>query len=365
MNHRVWRSAEDASRVNGRGPGRAMLRAPMRILHLLASPWWSGPAENVALLALAQRALGHEVTVACDRLRTDLASEEPLPPRLEALGLLDAGGLELSVKSSPLATWRDARRLRGRAVDVVHSHFSHDHVVARLGTPRGAVLVRSIHAPRSLRRFGPGADAWTVPSDELLDRLRGQYVGILPALVDPAFRPASDRAALRSELGLEGALVVGMVSTFQASRRHDVAVEAFAALSAQRPGARLVLVGDGGLVDDVRSRVKHAGLESRVTFAGYRSGPEFVRWLQALDVVWILGLGNDWSARAAAQATACGVRVVSVDLGALPRHADAVVGLEPAAIAQATVEVAPAARAAWSNERIARDVLRLYERAGR
>src|SRR5262245_34194601 len=103
----------------------------MRILHLLSSPFWSGPAENVALLALAQRALGHEVTVAVDRLRTQVASEEPVVPRLQALALLDEGGLELSVKSSPLAVVRDAAALRRRRdVDVVHAHFSHDHLLA-------------------------------------------------------------------------------------------------------------------------------------------------------------------------------------------------------------------------------------------
>ena len=36
----------------------------MKIVHLLASPFFSGPAELVAQLAFAQRALGHEVTPA-------------------------------------------------------------------------------------------------------------------------------------------------------------------------------------------------------------------------------------------------------------------------------------------------------------
>src|SRR5262245_56389292 len=123
----------------------------MKILHLLSTPFWSGPAENVALLALAQRALGHEATVAVDRLRTQVASEEPVVPRLRALGsgLLDEGGLQLSVKSSPLALVRDAAGLRRRSVDVVHAHFTHDHLLAAVGRPRRTVLVRSIHAPRS------------------------------------------------------------------------------------------------------------------------------------------------------------------------------------------------------------------------
>ena len=135
----------------------------MRILHLLASPFWSGPAENVALLAQAQREAGHEVTVAVDRKRKDVEAEEPAVPRFEALGLLDEGGLELSVKSSPWAMWRDLRRLRTRNVDVIHAHFSHDHLLARWGRPKGAILARSLHAPRSIRPTLPKADLYTVP----------------------------------------------------------------------------------------------------------------------------------------------------------------------------------------------------------
>src|SRR5687767_9396102 len=138
----------------------------MRILHLLSSPFWSGPAENVALLAVEQRALGHEATVAVDRKRSLVASEEPIVPRLRELGVLDEGGLELSVKSSPLAMARDVASLRKRRdVEVVHAHFSHDHLLAALGKPRRSSLFRSIHAPRSIRRTLPSADAYTVPSE--------------------------------------------------------------------------------------------------------------------------------------------------------------------------------------------------------
>ena len=265
----------------------------MRILHLLASPFWSGPAENVALLALSQREAGHEVTVAVDRRRTEVTSEEPGAPRFEALGLLDEGGLELSVKSPPWKVWGDTRRLRRMRVDVVHAHFTHDHLVARWGRPGGAVLIRSVHAPRSLRASLPAADAYTVPSSSLITKLVGRRVRVLPPLVDALFRPAEDREELRRELGLKGEPLVGMVSTFQASRRHELAVEAFARLRQKKAGARLVLVGDGGLVEPVREQVRRLGLEEGVTFAGYQKGEAFVRWLRALDEVWVLGLGND------------------------------------------------------------------------
>ncbi|AKQ65270.1 Glycosyl transferase, group 1 family protein [Myxococcus hansupus] len=337
----------------------------MRILHLLASPFFSGPAENVALLAQAQRAAGHEVTVAVDRLRKEVLAEEPAAPRFHALGLLDEGGLELSVKSPPWRMWRDLRRLKARSVDVVHSHFSHDHLLARWGRPAGATLVRSLHAPRSLRSSLPVADAYTVPASSLLPRLeaKGKPASVLPALVDARFEPAKDRAVLRRELGLTGAPVIGMVSTFQPSRRHGVGVEAFALYLRREPEARFVLVGDGGLVEQTRQQVSALGLSQAVTFAGYQQGDAFARWLQALDEVWLLGLGNDWSARAAAQARACGVRVVAVNEGALPDLADVVVREpSPEAVVEAAMSRQMAPVNHPSNAQIAADILSLYSR---
>lgn len=303
----------------------------MKILHLLASPTFSGPAENVLGLALAQRELGHEVSVAVDRKRTVVTSEELFVPKLESAGLLDRGGFELSVKSLPLHVLRDLRLLRKSSANVVHAHFSHDHWIARLGRPRGAKLVRSLHAPRSLRSTLPAADAFTVPSSDLLPRLSGKRVQVLPPLLAPGFRPGARQRAL---LGLPEQRLVGMVSTFQTSRRHLLALEALTEL---RDELHLVLLGDGELEPALRSKVRELGLERSVTFAGYQSGDRYIQYLQAFDDVWILGLGNDWSARAAAQARVCGARVTGVREGAVPDFADVLLA-EPTA--RALVEAA-------------------------
>lgn len=332
----------------------------MRILHLLASPVWSGPAELVANLASAQRALGHEVTVAVDAKRPGLGSEEPARPRLHELGLLDDGGLELSVKSSPGAVLADLRRLKTRAVDVLHSHFSHDHLLSRFGRPDKATLIRSIHAPRSLRWSLPNADGYTVPAASMLSALGPRKGMVLPAIVDRAFVPSSDRAALRRALGLCGAPLIGMVSTFQSSRRHDVGLDAFAKVVQSRPQARLVLVGDGLLEPALRERARSLGVAERVTFAGYQPGDAFVRHLQALDEVWILGLGNDWSGRAAAQARACGVRVVAVDEGALRVWADGVTEPSASSVAEASLAGSRRQASIAGPEELAARVLDFY-----
>lgn len=330
----------------------------MRILHLLASPAWTGPAENIALLALEQQKLGHEVTVAIDRKRSRLPDEEPLMPRLDALKLLDNSGLELSVKSLPWAWVRDIRTLKKLNVDVVHSHFSHDHFIARFGTPRTAKLIRSVHAPRSLKGL-PRAHAYTASSEK--DALPAAPKRVLQALLASEFVPPADKPALRRDLALSGNPLVGMVSHLMPSRNHDLALRAFAELQRVAPEARLVLVGDGPLRAELEMQASSLGVNPN--FAGYKSGADFVRYLQALDVVWILGLGNDFTARAARQARACGVRVVAVDEGALSQWADAVVPKTAEAIAVATADGTRRNVSALSNEDIARDILSLYEEA--
>lgn len=327
---------------------------------------FSGPAEAVAELALAQRAAGHQVTVAVDRKRTSTRSEEPSFPHFEELGLLDDGGLELSVKSSLPQMWRDVRTMKRQQVDVVHAHFSHDHMVVSLGRPAKAAVVRSIHAPRSLTRMTPNPDAFTVPTQGLLDELKAKQkieAMVLPALIGERYKPAADRAALRSKLGLEGDRVIGMVSTFQPSRHHDVGLDAFALLLREQPAARMVLLGDGELEWELRARVEAQGSAQRVTFAGYQEHSEYLSWLQAFDEVWVLGLGNDWAGRAAAQARACGVRVLTIEEGGLSQYADVVATLDVDSIVKASLSDTRREVVLETPAQIATKVLDLYARA--
>jgi L-malate glycosyltransferase len=338
----------------------------MRILHLLSSPVFSGPAEAVALLAAAQRRAGATVAVAVDSTRPGTGTEEPAAPRFEALGLLDRRGLALSTRGGPLQLLADARRLHRTPQDVVHCHTSHDHWVAWLGRPAGARLVRSLHAPRSIRFGLPPADALTVPAAEFLSRLRPGPVRMLSALVDThLFRPSPDRRALRQSLGLPLGPVVGMASTFQPSRGHAVALDAFATLRRRVPEATLVLLGDGVLEPELRGQAASLGLLDAVRFVGYQRGADFSHWLQSLDELWVLGLGNDWAGRTALQARACNVRVVAAALGGLPMWADAVLDdVTPAALAAAALGAGRRDVPLPDADAVAAEVLGLYREAG-
>jgi glycosyltransferase involved in cell wall biosynthesis len=316
----------------------------------------------VALLAQAQRELGHWVSVAIDSTRPGTGSEEPAAPRLEALGLLDRQGLRLCTRDGAVGVWRDARRLGTLEADVVHTHFSHDHWVAALSRHRG-IRVRSLHAARSRRTLRPPAAAYTVPTEALGAGLRRPW-RVLPPLVGPSFHPVGDRAAHQASLGLVPP-VVGMVSTFQPSRRHDMALEAFRLVTARVPQATLVLVGDGQLGPALRSRVEAMGLAAQVRFPGYQREDSLLRWMQAFDELWVLGLGNDEAGRPALQGRAVGARVVGVDEGALSTWADVVLPVAtPEALAAVALRDNRRTVALPGPRSVAEAVLALYARAG-
>jgi L-malate glycosyltransferase len=292
----------------------------MRVLHLLATPSYSGPAQAVLTLARGQRAAGCEVHIQCDLKRRTALSEELLLPHLLKNQFVPDEHLELSVKSTPWAMLRDARWFSRQRFDVVHAHMSHDHLLSRVFPIRGATYIRSFHKPPAARGWIPFAHGYTVPSARYLPLPRRAPVLALPALLEVEVQPPVPSArSVRSSPRL------GMISSFQKSRRHELGLKAFARIHAENPSSELWLLGDGALESQLRAQVGALRLNDSVKFLGYQPRQQFFELVGQLDEVWILGLGNDFAGRAALEARACGARVLTVDEGALGDWADAVV----------------------------------------
>jgi len=298
----------------------------VKILDLLSSPAWTGPAEPMASVSLALAGRGHRVQLAVDRLRPG-----DLRDRLRALGLHLRDDLTLSTKAGPLAWLRDLAVLRrlSRELDVVHAHFSHDHLLALLARRRGgARVVRTVHSSRSLRDR-PLQGALHRRTDGLVAvcrahaRLLVERFGADPERV-LASRGAVDPAAfapegpdLREELGLApGQPVVGIVSRVKADRRHAELLGAFRSVADALPEARLVVVGRGEGLEAARREARRLGLEREVIFAGYRSGPALAAAYRTLDAKVLLAEGNDGTCRALLEAMACGRPCVAYRFGA-------------------------------------------------
>src|SRR5581483_8323090 len=95
-------------------------------------------------------------------------------------------------------------------------------------------------------------------------------------------------------------------------------VDAFAALSRQHD-CRLVIVGDGPMVQEVEQRIAQQGLEDRVTLAGFLEGPPLHAAYRAADV-FVFPSYREGFPTAVTEAMAAGLPVVTTQLRGMADH---------------------------------------------
>jgi len=124
-----------------------------------------------------------------------------------------------------------------------------------------------------------------------------------------------DRVHVRRALGLNLqaplALYVGRLAE---GKGLDTLLDAFAALRALVPAARLVLVGTGRLRAHLERRVLAAGLALAVRFAGEVPHHAVARWIRAADVL-VLPSEAEGFPNVVREALACGRPVVATTAG--------------------------------------------------
>lgn len=130
-----------------------------------------------------------------------------------------------------------------------------------------------------------------VMADELVSRgVPADKVLVNPNGVEPdVYSPAVDGGEIRRALGLEGKLVIGFIGTFGPWHGAEVLTAAFAQLLKLRPDlrerARLLLIGDGVKMPEVRGIVAAEGLGDRVILTGIVPQHEGPRYLAACDIL--------------------------------------------------------------------------------
>lgn len=87
----------------------------------------------------------------------------------------------------------------------------------------------------------------------------------------------------RAELGLENKFVVGHVGRFMQQKNHMFLLETFAKLHEMRDDAYLILIGEGRLENEIRSKIQELHIEDAVTLLGRRS--DVNELMQAMDVL--------------------------------------------------------------------------------
>ncbi len=90
------------------------------------------------------------------------------------------------------------------------------------------------------------------------------------------------RAQKRKELGLENNFVISHIGRFSPEKNHTFLIDIFAEVAKQEPSARLVLVGNGPLEENIKHLVTQKELQNKVMFLGVRK--DVPALLQVADV---------------------------------------------------------------------------------
>ena len=234
-------------------------------------------------------------------------SQDSTFPQREELEQLGAGICPMLPYSRLFAYHRALyKAFREKKYRIVHAHLSTMSVFPLFAAWRAGVPVRICHNHTTahwgegvktllkyiLRPFnkvfatdyfacGETAGRWMY-GDRCFDR--GE-VTVMPNAIDTeqfAFDPAA-RAALREELGIpQDAFVVGHVGRFMYQKNHGFLMDIFVQLHKERPEARLLLVGEGELMEQVREKAQRLGLEKSVIFTGARR--DVSKLYSAMDV---------------------------------------------------------------------------------
>ncbi len=325
---------------------------PLRVLHLAANRWWTGSADPIIRLVKGLEERGHRVLLGAvrgDRFETKA---------LEA-GISLLPDLSLDPRVRPRAFCHDMRCLRRlvvrETVHIIHCHHSHDHWLGAICHGQAA-LFRTFHSHRAVKRdwlsralqrrtHAVFAVSRQIQIRSLETGFQPDQVWLVSAATDlRRFSPDVDGKAVRDELGLGEAPVVGSVARLAPNRGHELLIDGFRLLLQLLPEARLLLVGKGESRPRLERRVFELGLGNRVLFTGYRD-TDLPQLLAAMDCFALMGAGSEESCRAAVEAMAVAKPVVAHRVGALPETVlDGETGLlladdQPESVARALGEI--------------------------
>ncbi|HXY13181.1 MAG TPA: glycosyltransferase family 4 protein [Terriglobales bacterium] len=157
----------------------------------------------------------------------------------------------------------------------------------------------------------------SVLADEV--QRRGAYkqcVQVLPNAIDPnRFRCRGAGQAVRASLGLEGSIVIGHVGLFYLWDRLDALIKVVKNIRERHPEIKVLLVGDGPEMDNLKQSVRRLGMESAVILPGPVPRDDVSAYIDAMDIC-VLPNSNDFGSPIALfEFMAMGKPCVVPDLG--------------------------------------------------
>lgn len=295
-----------------------------RILYLITGLAIGGAETQLFHLATRLKTWGWDIHVV-----------SLMPPRAytEELG---AAGISISCLGirrklpDPRPLWQLVCLIRTWRPHVVHSHMVHANLLARLVRPLAPMPVfictaHSIDEGGRLREIlyrltDPLCDLTTQVSQAGLERyvrvgaVPAHKICFVPNGVDTArFRPdLRARERLRSELELGDSFVWLAVGRFEQAKDYPNMLQAFARVAEQKPGAHLLIAGQGSLREEAEQLVGELKMVDRVHFLGVRR--DIPALMNAVDG-YVMSSAWEGTSMVLLEASATGLPIVATAVG--------------------------------------------------
>ncbi|MGB5987973.1 MAG: glycosyltransferase family 4 protein, partial [Desulfobacterales bacterium] len=296
----------------------------MRIFHIDSEMHWRGGEQQVAYLMAELAALGVENVVGCNR-----GSRLEHYCRLHEIPFrsLNFGGGQLR------AAWQVRSHGRALGIDLVHLHAAKAHsagVFAHLlGLDAPLVLSRRTAFPvrrNPLSRFKyryPGVRRILCVSatvKAIMDAVRPSSTGnvVVHSGVDFArfdFEGHSQKDLRNTYHFPQDSILVGSVGALTIEKDHLTFIRTAQHLLAQDPRFRLLIIGQGPRLEELKGQVVRRGIEDKVTFTGYLDHLE--QYLPGLDYLLSTSVSEGFPG-SLLEAMACRVPVVATAAGGIP-----------------------------------------------
>ena len=298
-------------------------------------PSTSGVVTSVALFRQGLMSAHHEVHLIVPQYE-DFIDSEPYIFRFPALDLSDRIDISLVLPFQPLIE----PTVRGIMPDIIHSQhpvwmgdlavtFAHELRVPLVFTfhtrydeyaqsyvPIVAGLASKV-AEEVVRRYMRQCTHIVAPTPAIRDLILREYsidspVSVVPSPVDLERYKEKDSKRIRQEFGLDKYELLLYIGRVAKEKGLDLLVNAFARVIAERPQARLLLVGGGPYRRALESLVKRHGLTGKVIFTSAVPHGEIPDYAAAADLFVFTSL-TDTQGLVLVEAMAAGVPVVAVE----------------------------------------------------
>jgi glycosyltransferase involved in cell wall biosynthesis len=299
----------------------------LAVCHVVSAEQWAGAEAQIAML-LRQLAADTALSLSAIVLGEGRLGEELAESGIETALIPGSRGRFLS-------SFRDASRLlRGKKIDILHSHKSKENLLALLLARRFRVpfLVRTQHGmpeARTLKdRIVYSMESMTARYASRVICVSGDLKQRLASKVScekiTVIRNAIDLARVQSRLTVAEAKrrlgispehpVAGIVGRLEAVKRVDLFLEVARYLSSELPSACFVIAGTGREETALRGSLRGTDLERQTLFLGDRD--DIYDVLRAMNLLLITS-DHEGLPTVLLEAMAMGVPVVTRNVGGI------------------------------------------------